>query len=166
MIKAPQGELCLSCHSDLQDQAAKAGSRHDAFSHGDCTKCHSPHQAKLAKLALAPEPDLCLTCHKELSERMKGATKHSPVDDCSDCHQPHFSAQARLLQQPEGQLCGNCHDTADPGFGKAHLGIDPAVMHCAKCHEPHASKDPKLFKANVHAPFAGRSCGDCHVVQE
>jgi hypothetical protein len=37
-------------------------------------------------------------------------------------------------------------------------------MNCVGCHSPHTSKDPKLFKEQVHAPFAGRSCEECHVV--
>jgi hypothetical protein len=37
-------------------------------------------------------------------------------------------------------------------------------MDCRKCHDPHASKDLKFFKPYMHAPFAGRSCEDCHIV--
>jgi hypothetical protein len=37
-------------------------------------------------------------------------------------------------------------------------------MDCRKCHEPHASRDPKFFKENLHAPFGGRSCDECHIV--
>jgi hypothetical protein len=40
------------------------------------------------------------------------------------------------------------------------------VIDCRKCHDPHASKDPKFFKANLHPPFAGGSCEDCHVVKK
>jgi hypothetical protein len=38
------------------------------------------------------------------------------------------------------------------------------VMNCRNCHDPHASKDPKFFKSVVHAPFAGRSCEECHII--
>ena len=48
----------------------------------------------------------------------------------------------------------------------AHIYIDASVMNCRSCHDPHASKDPKFFKENVHAPFAGRSCDDCHIVNK
>jgi hypothetical protein len=37
-------------------------------------------------------------------------------------------------------------------------------MDCVSCHDPHASKDPKLFRAEAHAPFAARACEECHVV--
>jgi hypothetical protein len=37
-------------------------------------------------------------------------------------------------------------------------------MNCVSCHEPHASKDPKLFKPQVHAPFESGACEECHVV--
>jgi hypothetical protein len=68
------------------------------------------------------------------------------------------------MSSPQAKLCGECHDTKAAAFSAAHLGIDPAVMDCVSCHDPHASKDPKLFKSQVHAPFAGRSCEECHVV--
>jgi hypothetical protein len=38
-------------------------------------------------------------------------------------------------------------------------------MDCRNCHNPHGSEDPKYFKDEVHAPFAGRSCEDCHIVE-
>ena len=63
-------------------------------------------------------------------------------------------------------LCGECHDTADEAFGRVHLGIDPAIMRCEKCHDPHASDDPKYFRGEIHAPFALRSCEECHVVPQ
>ena len=164
MLKGPQQELCLECHVDLGDDAAKAGSRHEAFTSGSCSKCHEPHQAKLPKLMQAPEPDVCVACHKPLGERLKTETAHAPADDCSNCHKPHFAKQARLLDEPQQQICAQCHDVADAAFKTAHLGIDPGVMNCVTCHDPHASKDPKLFRATVHAPFAGRSCDECHIV--
>ena len=37
----------------------------------ECTKCHSPHKAKLDNLLLAKSPDLCLTCHKDLKTKME-----------------------------------------------------------------------------------------------
>ena len=67
------------------------------------------------------------------------------------------------MAQPIPALCGDCHDLNDSSFAKAHINIKAAVMDCKSCHDPHASKDPKLFKENVHPPFAARSCDDCHI---
>ena len=138
---------------------------HQPIAAGECTKCHSPHKAKLDSLLLASSPDLCLTCHKDLKERMAKEKAHSPAaTDCLRCHTPHFGAQQALLSQPIQLLCSQCHDSKAKSFDSAHIGIDAAVMHCEKCHDPHASKDPKFFKEYVHAVFASRSCDECHIV--
>jgi predicted CXXCH cytochrome family protein len=144
-------------------QASK--SRHKPVEDGLCTKCHSPHQAKLAKLLLAQAPDMCLACHKDLKERMSKETNHPPAaGDCRVCHKPHGSPQDKLLVQPVLEICSQCHDVKSDSFKRAHIYIDASVMNCRSCHDPHSSTDPKLFKSHVHAPFAGRSCDDCHIV--
>jgi len=100
-----------------------------------------------------------------LKTRMEKEKAHQPAArDCERCHKPHFSAEASLLNQKIQPLCGECHDYKKTSYTKAHLSIDPSVMDCRNCHEPHASKDPKFFKANMHAPFAGRTCEECHIV--
>jgi predicted CXXCH cytochrome family protein len=166
MLIASQEKLCLECHTDLGEAVKKAKSTHQAFAGGECSQCHSPHRAKLPKLILAPEPDLCLTCHAALGDRIKTENAHSPASgDCTTCHEPHFAAETRLLNARQQDLCAGCHDVAEAAFSRAHLGIDPGVMNCVKCHDPHASKDPKLFKPVAHAPFAARSCEECHVVK-
>jgi predicted CXXCH cytochrome family protein len=162
MLLADQKGTCLRCHEKTGKEAAAGKSVHAAFSSGDCSKCHSPHQAKLKTLLLASSPDLCLTCHKKIGERLLTQKVHRPADDCLTCHKPHASAQRRLAVQPLAELCSQCHDVKDKGFATAHLGIDPGAMDCVSCHDPHASKDPKFFKAIQHAPFAGRQCDACH----
>jgi predicted CXXCH cytochrome family protein len=143
---------------------ASATSKHQPVVDGECTKCHSPHQAVLDGLLLAKGPDLCLSCHKTLKASMDGGRVHSPAArDCLRCHKPHASAEARLVAQPVRTLCAECHDLGGAAFGTAHLQIDPARIRCERCHDAHASKDPKLFKANAHAPFAAKGCQDCHL---
>jgi predicted CXXCH cytochrome family protein len=107
-----------------------------------------------------------MTCHAKMGERLKAEHAHPPAsEDCTTCHAPHFAAETRLLNARQQSLCSSCHDVADAAFSKAHLGIRAEVMNCVSCHDPHASKDPKLFKDEVHAPFAARSCEECHVVK-
>jgi predicted CXXCH cytochrome family protein len=106
-----------------------------------------------------------LNCHKDLKTKMGKEKAHQPAArDCLRCHMPHVSPQAALMNQPIQTLCGECHDSKSATFGKAHIGIEAAVMNCRNCHDPHASKDPKFFKDVIHPPFAGRSCEDCHIV--
>jgi predicted CXXCH cytochrome family protein len=159
-----QASLCGTCHDAVKDQAEKSTSRHRPVVDGECTQCHNPHQAALPGLMLARTPDLCLTCHKTLKASLADGHVHPPAArDCLRCHTPHAAAEKRLLAQPVVTLCASCHDVATAAFGDAHVQIDPARMHCARCHDSHASKDPKFFKANAHAPFAAKSCTDCHL---
>jgi formate-dependent nitrite reductase cytochrome c552 subunit len=67
------------------------------------------------------------------------------------------------MAQPVRTLCADCHELTSVAFSTAHLEIDPGRMHCERCHEPHGADDPKLFKANAHAPFGMKSCLDCHL---
>jgi len=91
---------------------------------------------------------------------------HPPAAaDCLRCHRPHDAEVRHLLVKTMQPLCGECHDAKSASFSKAHIGIDAAVMDCMKCHDPHASNDPKFLQPQVHPPFAGRSCDDCHVVK-
>jgi predicted CXXCH cytochrome family protein len=100
-----------------------------------------------------------------MKERLAAEKNHQPVEDCATCHRPHHAGQPDLLVEPLGALCAQCHDAKEKGFVTAHLGIDAGAMACVSCHDPHASKDPKLFRARVHKPFAARECASCHVVE-
>jgi predicted CXXCH cytochrome family protein len=160
-----QTVLCLKCHPNTGKALQASKSRHKPVEDGLCTKCHSPHQTKLNNLLLAQAPDICLACHKDLKERMGKETVHPPAaGDCLVCHRPHGSPGESLLAQAVSEICSQCHDVKADSFKRAHIYIDASVMNCRNCHDPHASKDPKFFKENVHAPFAGRSCDDCHIV--
>jgi predicted CXXCH cytochrome family protein len=93
---------------------------------------------------------------------------HAPSDlkNCQTCHLPHYSAELALIVAPIQPLCGRCHDYKAASFKTAHLNIEAGLMDCRKCHAPHTSKDPKFFKAEVHPPFADRTCKDCHIVEK
>jgi predicted CXXCH cytochrome family protein len=96
---------------------------------------------------------------------MQAGHAHPPATrDCARCHAPHHSDQVALLVQAQAALCADCHDVRGQPFASAHLGIDASAMDCVRCHDPHASKDPKLFRDALHAPFEGRACEECHVV--
>jgi predicted CXXCH cytochrome family protein len=167
MLVSDQGELCFSCHEELQDNLADARSKHAPVMTGECTKCHNPHKAALTGLMLAQSPDICTSCHQQLKKKMDDERVHSPAArDCLRCHKPHFSSEESIMTLPLEKLCGDCHDAEKDSFKKSHLGIAAAVMDCNNCHNPHASKDAKFFKQKLHAPFASRSCEPCHVVEK
>jgi len=163
----PQKQLCLSCHSDFEDQMLNGTSQHLPATVGQCSKCHNPHQSKLGSLLLAESPDLCLVCHTELQTKMNEEKSHSPAErDCQRCHQPHSASLETLLTLPLQALCGECHEPETGSFRRAHLSIAAEAMNCMGCHDPHASKDPKYFKPTMHAPFAAKSCDACHIVEK
>lgn len=163
MLNDNQAPLCFSCHDEMQEDLAKAGSKHPPVTNGQCTKCHNPHKAKFRDLLQAPSPDLCLSCHKQIKERMDTERVHSPAGrDCLRCHSSHMAERGYLLSKPIAELCGECHNLDDDSFRGAHNGIEAAAMDCRTCHEPHASTDPKFFKPTLHPPFAERSCDPCH----
>jgi len=167
MLVNKQGAVCSSFHGDFDKAFSQGASKHSPVAAGECTKCHNPHKSAITKLLLAKGIDLCLTCHKELKERMGQMRTHAPAGrDCLRCHKPHVSAEQSLLFQPVGKVCSECHDVKGKQFGKSHLDIDAETIDCNSCHDPHASKDPKFFKKNMHAPFAGRSCDNCHIVEK
>ena len=158
------GTLCAACHADVKDGIAAAKSKHEPASAGECAACHSPHQAALDGLLLARNTDLCLGCHKALKTAMGEGQVHSPAArDCLRCHQPHSSGEDRLMTKPVRTLCAECHNLGTEAFSAAHLDIDSARIRCERCHDAHASKEPGFFKGNVHAPFAMKSCQDCHL---
>jgi predicted CXXCH cytochrome family protein len=162
LLVADQKSTCLKCHPNLAKEGQGAKSVHGSFEKGECSKCHNPHKAGLPKLLLAKTPDLCFGCHKEMGLRAKDEKAHAPFEGCLDCHKPHAAPQPQLLGEPAGKLCEQCHEGKDAGFQKGHLAIDPAKMTCTSCHTPHTSKSAKLFKKNVHPPFAAKQCDACH----
>jgi predicted CXXCH cytochrome family protein len=140
-------------------------SAHQPVVTGDCTGCHSPHQALLDSMLLAASPDLCLSCHDEVTEKMDSQRVHQPAgEDCLQCHQAHRSNERSLLNLPIQDLCSECHDVEEDSFKESHIYIKAAVMDCGSCHAPHASKDRSFFKETMHSPFVKGNCDDCHIV--
>jgi predicted CXXCH cytochrome family protein len=97
MIVSEQSTLCLSCHAKIETALSKGKTRHQPVVEGKCSKCHSPHTAKLNKLLVASSPDLCLTCHENVRDKLKNEKPHPPaVSDCRRCHLPHVSEEPSL----------------------------------------------------------------------
>ena len=163
-LAAAAAALAVPAFADVKDGVDAARARHKPVVDGECTSCHSPHQSALDTLLLAKGSDLCLGCHKDIKASLALPQVHSPAArDCLRCHKPHASAEPTLMTQPVRTVCADCHDLKAPAFSTAHLDIDPAVIRCERCHDAHGSKEPKLFKSTAHAPFAMKSCTDCHL---
>ena len=122
------------------------------------------HRAAPAALSSLGSRELC-GAWQAVQSPMATENTHSPVSDCFQCHQPHGARQMKLLQKPVAELCEECH-SYDDNFTKAHAGIPARDTMCVNCHNPHVSKDPKMFGAEVHPPFAEGDCSLCHVVSK
>ena len=165
MLSQKQDTTCFGCHDTLEKGLKAADSKHAPVMAGNCTKCHSPHKSKLARLLLAQVPDLCVNCHKPIKDKLAKENPHPPAQkNCQECHKPHFASVRPLLPSQPTEVCSQCHDLKAASFAKAHLNIAVGNIKCMSCHDPHASKDPKFFKETIHPPFAARSCEDCHIV--
>lgn len=113
-------EMCLLCHSDVQEQLEQAQLTHFPLEmDSGCIACHSPHAATYSHLLKQGPVRTCLSCHTELAEaRVAKANVHRPVyeQSCVICHQPHTGKHARLLRAEVNDLCLECHNK---GFTRA-----------------------------------------------
>jgi DmsE family decaheme c-type cytochrome len=101
-LKAPEPELCLSCHRDVRTQISKQS--HHPLPEGrmKCTDCHDQHGSfgrKMIKTGSVNE--LCYRCHAEM--RGPFLWEHPPVEEnCQTCHAVHGSVRPSRegLHQP------------------------------------------------------------------
>ncbi|MDT8067450.1 MAG: cytochrome c3 family protein [Terriglobia bacterium] len=103
--------ICLTCHSDKQEQIEKAKVQHPGAL-GECTACHNPHAGKTPGF-LQPDPvNACLACHADQAEQHKKKYLHQPAFEqgCATCHTPHGGDNAHLLRAATpNALCLECH---------------------------------------------------------
>lgn len=106
-------ELCLTCHSDMQERLDKATVKHAALEgESGCVACHSPHAATYPHQVRRGPVDLCLGCHtNRAQERAQKAYLHRPAfeQSCLICHQEHTGERPRRLRAEVNDLCLECH---------------------------------------------------------
>lgn len=106
-------DMCLMCHSDIEEQMEQASLTHFPLEMDDgCITCHNPHAATYDYLLTRGPVKTCLTCHTELAEaRAAKDSLHQPVfeQSCVICHQPHTGERERLLRAEANDLCLGCH---------------------------------------------------------
>src|SRR5690242_20458971 len=110
--KAPDNQLCLSCHVDIGDKI-----KGHAHANVGCATCHTkheeyPHPEGLAKPA-------CATCHANIardyshSVHAQAAGKgNGSAPDCSTCHGTAHELEAAStlkFRTAVPELCGACH---------------------------------------------------------
>ncbi len=177
--------VCLSCHTDLEQQLKGAKYWHRPVSE-DCAKCHDPHSSDHPFQLKEERQALCLDCHKEKKQEIEGATVFhealTTAEGCQNCHNTHASKFPKLLRKPVIDLCLDCHDEPQvrpDGSVVAAIGRrlrESKYLHgpiregdCSSCHNPHGSKIFRILRKEYpqkfYAPFdlkVYNLCFSCH----
>jgi DmsE family decaheme c-type cytochrome len=148
-LKAPETDLCFTCHKQKQAQFFRAS--HHPVREGKmaCSDCHNPHAVQEGKLVdQAAVAETCYQCHAE--KRGPFLWEHIPVrEDCMTCHEAHGSNHMKMLKVKEPFLCQRCHsDSRHPGtlYDQNQLNIASNRLFgrsCTNCHATvHGSNHP------------------------
>lgn len=103
--------LCLTCHSDKQEDFANKKFKH-SVAESDCSTCHNPHSADEPALLKDKANQLCFSCHSDKEEELtKKAFAHAPTKDvgCVACHNVHAANFSSLLKAQVNDVCLSCH---------------------------------------------------------
>ncbi|NMC42802.1 MAG: hypothetical protein GYA46_02700 [candidate division Zixibacteria bacterium] len=158
VVEVKEPAACYSCHSDIENLAAKKF-RHTAFVSGKCSSCHNPHASRHAGLLNDGLKGLCLSCHETIAGEMAQTSAHQPAmaGDCSACHDPHAADVRNQLKQKTPALCQSCHPTVAAWLGRRFVHQPVAEGNCAACHAAHGSTQERLLGAAVPG-----LCFGCH----
>ncbi len=137
LLKAPQPQLCFSCHSDVK--SAFSQPFHHKVNEGlmKCTDCHDTHGTfgNNQLRSTADQNMICVKCHTET--RGPFVFEHAAVksEGCLGCHSPHGSQNARLLNVPNiNQMCNQCHSPVAGDTIHGQGAGSAEVQSCISCH--------------------------------
>jgi predicted CXXCH cytochrome family protein len=137
LLKAPQPQLCFSCHSDVKPAFSQPF--HHKVNEGlmKCTDCHDAHgtSGNSQLRSTADQNMICTKCHTET--RGPFVFEHAAVkaEGCLGCHSPHGSQNARLLNVPNiNQMCNQCHSPIAAGTIHGMNAGSAEVTPCISCH--------------------------------
>jgi DmsE family decaheme c-type cytochrome len=137
LLKAPQPQLCFSCHSDVKPAFSQPF--HHKVEEGllKCTDCHDAHGTfnNNQLRSTADQNMICTKCHTET--RGPFVFEHAAVkaEGCLGCHTPHGSQNARLLNVPNiNQTCNQCHSPVAAGTIHGMNAGSAEVQSCVGCH--------------------------------
>ena len=136
LLRAPQPQLCYTCHRTVQAQFALP--EHHRVPEGlmKCTDCHNPHGTMNRFQLTRANWETCVKCHVE--KRGPFVFEHAAVrvSGCVACHRPHGSVNNFLLVRREQRLlCLQCHTGFHDQAGVPHgrLGFQTSG-DCTRCH--------------------------------
>jgi len=152
LLKAPQPQLCYSCHKDVRPEFSKPF--HHKVNEGliNCSNCHNQHGGFLTRQlrTTAAQDQVCFNCHTDKAGPF--AFEHAPAktEGCVACHSPHGSSNPRLLRRSNvNLLCLECHtftvDSAAPAIPSFHNQAQK-YQACTMCHAAiHGSNSDHFF---------------------
>ena len=148
-------QRCLACHQAVEDQIVSQAGLHGLLRDAeDCTRCHSEHQGRQAKMDGAArsafphdQTGFSLAYHVRLVDG-------SPFV-CADCHvAPGYSF--------EQGTCVACHQEMDIGFMGQHVAAFGSA--CLSCHQ--GSENLAAFDHGsvfaLQGAHAALACETCH----
>lgn len=118
---AVKNKKCLSCHKGISSRIRAGKGYHARFRGSPCTKCHSEHRGRGAKM-IRLDPNTF--DHNQTGWPLQG--KHTGVR-CTNCHtgtRPGGRTRTYLTAKSD---CVSCHKNIH-GFSR------PSLKKCEKCH--------------------------------
>ncbi len=172
-------ELCLSCHSEKEEELATHRFVHRPVLE-DCSNCHDPHDGADTNRLKEKVPQLCVGCHEDVGKSLDSKHKHGAMESeqsCLGCHDPHASNFSRQLKERPMDLCLSCHGETIVGKEriiqdmKAYLEKNPQHHgpiregDCGSCHNAHGSDEDRLLRKpypeRFYTEFTADSYGLC-----
>ena len=137
LLKAPQPELCYSCHADQKAQFNMPV--HHRVNEGlvKCSDCHDTH-GTFGPNNLKSTDDqnaVCTKCHTDV--RGPFTFEHTTVkaEGCTSCHSPHGSQNPRLLNMASvNTLCKQCHSAVSSSTMHGMDVGSSSAPPCVTCH--------------------------------
>jgi len=136
LLKAPEPNLCFSCHGNVQAQFALPVHHRVPEGLMKCTDCHNPHGSISRASLNDTQWETCVKCHVE--KRGPYVFEHAAAraQGCVICHSPHGNTNHFMLVRREGrQLCLQCHSGLHAQAATPHsrLGFQTSG-ECTRCH--------------------------------
>ncbi len=148
---------CFVCHDDLGARVARGAGLHGRqFAGQECSKCHTEHLGRNARLIRWPGGDMKKLDHTQTGWPLRGAHAQRT---CTDCHDRTNERGAKTFLGLSTD-CASCHeDPHDGRFGKT----------CQGCHEESSWKRVDLQKfdhSRTRFALTGKhrqaDCKGCH----
>ncbi len=141
-IRAPEYELCGSCHTDVAASFRLPNGHAVARGRVKCSDCHDPHGNRGRVRDRHVRQRSCARCHAEKTGPFLHDHGIKRTEGCMACHAPHGSPHKRALTHPRIKpLCLQCHPETPHDLAQRRYD------NCIRCHtEIHGSDLDRLYR--------------------